>query len=319
MYQMNQKKKRKKTFGFTSGDHVLHAFTTVVLFFVILIVGYPIMYVLSSSFSDSAAITSGRVSVFPLVYNQEAMRYQLGLDFSGYKFVFSYGAVVRGFLNSILYTVLGTAISLTLIILMAYPLSKKEFQGRKFISKLLIIAMLVSAGLVPGYLLKTSLGLNGTIWAVILTGSLNITNVFIMRTSFKNSIPSEMFEAAKLDGANEFQCLVRIAIPLAKATISVLVLYAAVRYWNNYFSAMLYLADQQDLWPLPLVLRNFLISAKEISSGGMSAEQQEAFAKSGIHQIQFCLIVVSTVPVLALYSVVQRFFEKGVMIGSIKG
>jgi len=314
-----KRKKKRRSFGYTSSDMVLHALTTLILLFVIVIVGYPILYVISSSVSDSAAISSGRVTVFPLVYDQALAQYRLGLDFSGYRFVFSYEPVLRGFLNSILYTVLGTVISLAMIILMAYPLSKAEFQGRKFISKLLIFAMLVSAGLVPGYLLKTRLGLNGTIWAVVLTGALNITNVFIMRTSFKNSIPAELFEAAKLDGANELQCLIRIAIPLAKATVSVLVLYAAVRYWNNYFSAMLYLANQQELWPLPLVLRNFLISAKEISSGGMSAAQQEAFANSGVYQIQFCLIVVATVPVLVLYAIVQRFFEKGVMIGSIKG
>ena len=312
-------RKKKKMFGYTSGDKALHAFTTVVLILVILIVGYPIMYVVSSSLSDSASISSGRITVFPMIFDAEVAQYKLGLDFSGYKFVLAYDAVVRGFLNSLFYTVLGTAISLTLIILMAYPLSKNDFQGRKLISKLLVFAMLVSAGLVPTYLLKTSLGLNGTIWAVVLTGALNITNIFIMRTSFKNSIPAELFDAAKLDGANDFQCLVRIALPLAKATVSVLMLYAAVRYWNNYFNAMLYLADRQDLWPLPLVLRNFLLSSKEISSGGMSAAQQEAFAKSGVYQIQFCLIVVATVPVLALYSFVQRFFEKGIMIGSVKG
>ena len=303
----------------TSGDKVLYAFTTVILILIILIVGYPIMYVVSSSVSDSAAISSGRITILPMVFDSAASTYRLGLDFSGYKFVFAYDAVVRGFLNSLFYTVLGTVISLAFIILMAYPLSKGYFAGRKPISKLLVFAMLVSAGLVPTYLLETRLGLNGTIWAVILTGALNINNVFIMRTSFKNSIPGELFDAATLDGANDFQCLVRIALPLAKATVSVLMLYAAIRYWNNYFNAMLYLADRQDLWPLPLILRNFLLSTKEISSGGMSAAQQEAFANSGIYQIQFCLIVVATVPVLALYSFVQRFFEKGVMIGSVKG
>ncbi|MBQ7246653.1 MAG: carbohydrate ABC transporter permease [Lachnospiraceae bacterium] len=312
-------KRNKNRIKDTAGDKALHIFSTVVLILVIIVVGYPILYVLSSSVSDSAALSSGRVTVFPMVFDAESATYSLGLDFSGYKFVFSYDAVIKGFLNSLLYTVLGTSISITMIILMAYPLSKMDFQGRKPISKMLVFAMLINPGMVPIYLLKTSLGLNGTIWAVVLSGALNITHVFIMRTSFKNSIPGELFDAAKLDGANDFQCLVRIAVPLAKATVSVLMLYAAVHYWNNYFNAMLYLADRQDLWPLPLVLRNFLISSKEISSGGMSAAQQEAFAKSGIYQIQFCLIVVATVPVLALYSFVQRFFEKGVMIGSVKG
>ena len=313
------KKKNKRVVQDTRGDKVLHFFTTCVLILVILVVGYPILYVISSSLSDSASLSSGRVTIFPLVFDSAASQYKFGVDLSGYKFVLSYDMVVRGFLNSLLYTVLGTAISLVMIILMAYPISKPNFQGRKPISKLLVFAMLVSAGLVPHYLLMTSLGLNGTIWAVVLSGSLNITNVFIMRTSFKNSIPRDVFDAAKLDGANDFQCLVRIALPLAKATVSVLTLYAAVRYWNNYFNAMLYLANRQELWPLPLVLRNFLLSSKEMSSGGLSASQQEAFAKSGIYQIQFCLIVVASAPVLVLYSIVQKFFEKGVMIGSVKG
>lgn len=310
---------KRRKLHVTSSDFWLHAFTSLILVLVILVVGYPILYIISSSLSDSASISAGRITVFPLVYDAAASQYRLGLDFSGYRFVFSYQPVIRSFFNSLLYTLLGTVISLALIILMAYPLSKKEFPGRVFISRLLLIAMLFSAGLVPVYLLKTKLGMNGTIWAVVLAGSLNISNVFIMRTSFKNSIPKELFDAAKLDGANEFHCLARVALPLAKATVSVITLYAAVRYWNNYFNAMLYLADRQDLWPLPLVLRNFLLSAKELSSGGMSAVEQEAFAKSGVHQIQFSLIIVATVPVLILYAFVQRFFEKGVMIGSVKG
>lgn len=313
------KKKQKTAIKEPVGDRVLQAFTSLILILVIIVVAYPILYVISSSVSDSASLSAGRVTVFPMVFNPEAVRYELGLDFSGYKFVFSYDDVLNGFKNSLNYTVMGTAISLTLITLMAYPLSKKEYQGRKFISRLLIIAMLISAGLVPVYIIKTKLGLNGTIWAVVLAGSLSINNMFILRTSFKSSIPGELFEAAKLDGANDFQCLVRVAIPLAKATLSVLMLYAAVRYWNDYFNAMLYLADRPDLWPLQMHLRNFLLSSKEISSGGMSASQQDAFSKSGVYQIQFCLIVVATVPVLALYSFVQKFFEKGVMIGSVKG
>lgn len=312
-------RKEKKMIREPLGDRLLQIFSTLVLIFVTTIVLYPILYVIASSLSDSASLNSGRVYVLPMIFNQETMRYQVGINLSGYKFVFSYKDVWTSFANSIFYTVSGTVISLTLITLMAYPLSKNDYQGRKFISKLLIIAMLTGAGLVPMYILKTKLGLNGTVWAVILAGSLSINNVFILRTSFKSSIPGELFDAAKIDGANDFQCLVQIAIPLAKATISVLVLYAAVRYWNDYFNAMLYLADRQDLWPVQLVARNFLLSTKELSSGGMSASEQDAFAKSGTQQIQFCLIIIVTAPVLALYSMVQKYFEKGVMIGSVKG
>ena len=312
-------RKEKKTIKEPIGDRILQVFSTLVLIFVTLIVLYPILYVIASSFSDSASLNSGRVYVLPMIFDREASKYTLGLNFSGYKFVFAYKDVWTSFVNSIFYTVSGTAISLVMIILMAYPLSKRDYQGRKFVSKLMIIAMLTGAGLVPMYILKTKLGLNGTIWAVILAGSLSINNVFILRTSFKSSIPGELFDAAKIDGANDFQCLIQIGIPLAKATISVLVLYAAVRYWNDYFNAMLYLADRQDLWPLQLVLRNFLLSVKDMAAGGMSAAEQEAFQNSGTQQIQFCLIIIATAPVLILYSFVQKYFEKGVMIGSVKG
>ena len=154
------KKKNKRVVQDTRGDKVQHFFTTCVLILVILVVGYPILYVISSSLSDSASLSSGRVTIFPLVFDSAASQYKFGVDLSGYKFVLSYDMVVRGFLNSLLYTVLGTAISLVMIILMAYPISKPNFQGRKPISKLLVFAMLVSAGLVPHYLLMTSLGLN---------------------------------------------------------------------------------------------------------------------------------------------------------------
>lgn len=301
------------------GDKVLQIFTTVFLLVILTIVAYPVLYVISSSLSDSTSLTSGRVYVVPIVYDLEKLAYRLGFDFSGYKFVFAYDDVWTGYKNTLIYTVLGTLISLFLMTLMAYPLSKANYQGKKVVSKLMLFAMMFGAGLVPSYILRTQLGLNGNIWAIVLAGTLNINNVFILRTSFKSSIPGDLFDAAKIDGANDFQCLVRIAIPLAKATLSVLTLYAAVRYWNDYFTAMLYLADRQDLWPLQLFLRNFLLSTKELSSGGMSADAQEAFNNSGVHQIQFCLVVISTAPILVLYSIVQKYFEKGVMIGSVKG
>ncbi len=312
-------KKNKNKIQEPVGDKILQIFTTVFLLIVLTIVAYPVLYVISSSLSDSTSLTAGRVYVVPIVYDLKEMAYRLGVDFSGYKFVFAYEDVWTGYKNTVIYTVLGTMISLFLMTLMAYPLSKANYQGKKLVSKLMLFAMMFGGGLVPTYILRTQLGLNGNIFAILLHGCLSINNVFILRTSFRSSIPGDLFDAAKIDGANDFQCLVRIAIPLAKATLSVLILYAAVRYWNDYFTAMLYLAERQDLWPLQLFLRNFLLSTKEISSGGMSAEAQEAFNNSGVHQIQFCLVVISTAPILILYSVVQKYFEKGVMIGSVKG
>jgi ABC-type glycerol-3-phosphate transport system permease component len=178
--------------------------------------------------------------------------------------------------------------------------------------------MLISAGLVPVYLLKTKLGINGTIWAVVLAGALNINNVFIMRTSFKNSIPGELFDAAKLDGANDFQCLVKIALPLAKATLSVLVLYSAVGCWNDYFTAMIYLPDSIQYRPLQLFLRRILMSTTAVGGTDADPDSLEAM-QNALAQLKYAVIVVSTVPVLVLYGFVQKYFEKGVMIGSVKG
>lgn len=312
-------KKNKNKIKEPFSDKILQIFTTLFLLVVLTIVAYPVLYVIASSLSDSASLTAGRVYVLPVLYDMKEMAYKIGLDFSGYKFVFSYRDVWIGYKNTIFYTVVGTAMALLLEILMAYPLSKATYQGKSVVSRLLLIAMLFGGGLVPSYILYTKLGLNGTVWAIFFSCSLSINNVFILRTAFKSSIPGELFDAAKIDGANDFQCLVRIALPLAKATLSVLVLYAAVRYWNDYFTAMLYLADRKDLWPLQLFLRNFLLSTQEMSIGGMNPDEAEAFKNSGIYQIQFALVVVSTAPILILYSIVQKYFEKGVMIGSVKG
>lgn len=300
-------------------DKVLQIFTTLFLLIVLIIVAYPVLYVVASSLSDSSSLTAGRVYILPMLYDMDELKYKIGIDLSGYKFVFSYQDVWIGYKNTIFYTVVGTAMSMLFQTLMAYPLSKATYQGKPLVSKLMLIAMLFGSGMVPSYILYTKLGLNGTVWAIFFNSSLSINNVFILRTAFKSSIPGELFDAAKIDGANDFQCLVRIALPLAKATLSVLVLYAAVRYWNDYFTAMLYLADRKDLWPLQLFLRNFLLSTQEMSIGGMNPDAAEAFAKSGVYQIQFALVVVATVPILVLYSFIQKYFEKGVMIGSVKG
>jgi len=283
------------------GDKVLLAFTTFVLFMICIIVGYPMVYVISSSFSSNTAISMGRVWLWPV-------------DFSlaGYEFVLHFEDVWIGYRNTIFYTVTSTSLTMILQTLMAFPLSKRNYQGRGFVTKVMVVAMLTGAGLVPSFLLRVSLGMNNTVWAVILAGLVGTSNVFILRTSFRTSIPGELFDAAKIDGANEFQSLVKIGVPLAKATLAVLTLYASVGCWNDYFNAMIYLSTREDLWPLQLFLRNIM----------MGAELQldpKVHGDTGTEAVRFCLIIVATVPVLAMYLVVQKYFEKGVMIGSVKG
>lgn len=292
----------------SAGDRVLEVFTTILLALVVFIIGYPLIVIVSSSFSSSSALSSGKVLLWPVDFT-----------FAGYKFVFQYKRVWIGYRNSIFYTITGVCLTMFMQIMMAYPLSKRDYQGKGVILKLLLVAMMTGAGLIPTFLLKMKLGLINNVWAVILAGLVGIRNVFMLRNAFKNSIPGELFDAAKIDGANDFQCLVKLGIPLAKATISVLVLYSAVGCWNDYFNAMIYLTSRQDLWPLQLVLRNILTASQSISTEGMSTTVQQAMQDSGIEQIRYCLIIIATVPVLVLYTIVQKYFEKGVMIGSVKG
>lgn len=290
------------------GDRVLETVTTVILILILIIIGYPLIYVISCSFSSSEALSNARVLLWPV-----------DISLKGYDFVFQYEVVWTGYRNTIFYTITGTLLTITMQILMAYPLSKRDYQGKKVVLRLMLIVMMFSAGMIPTFILKMSLGMVGTIWAIILNGLVTVSYVFMLRNSFMHSIPGDLFDAAKIDGANDFQCLFKLAIPLGKATISVLILYAAVGFWNEYFNAMIYLSGQQDLWPLQMFLRNIMTSAAELDPGQMSAAEQQAMKDSGIEQIRYCLIVISTVPVLAMYAVVQKYFQKGVMVGSVKG
>ena len=302
---IRKNKKIKESFG----DRVLETFVTIVLVLVLSIIGYPLIYVVSCSFSSSNALSASRVLLWPV-----------DLSVAGYKFVFQYKQVWIGYRNTIFYTITNTLLTMLFQILMAYPLSKRDYQGKGLVLKLMLVAMMTSSGMIPTFILKMNLGMVGNISAIVLSGLVGIRNVFMLRNSFMHNIPGELFDAAKIDGANDFQCLWQLGIPLAKATISVLVLYAAVGAWNDYFNALIYLAGKQDLWPLQLFLRNIMTSAQGLTAedvGGGAA--YESYQDSGIEQIRYCLIVITTVPVLAMYAVVQKYFQKGVMVGSVKG
>jgi len=291
----------------SAGDRALQVFTTAFMIFVLIIIGYPLLYCVACSFSSVDAIQSARVWIWPVEAN-------LG----GYKFILRYKEVWQGYRNTIFYTVTNVILTMMCQILVAYPLSKRNYQAKNLVQRIMLVAMLTGAGLVPSFLMRVWLGMNNTVWAVILSGLVGISHTFIMRTSFRTSIPADLFDAAKIDGASEFRQLTTIAVPLAKATVSVLILYAVVGMWNSYFGAMIYLSAQPHLWPLQLVLRNILNGAN-IPEEGLSAEALEAMRKSGVDQIRYGLIVVGTVPMLAMYMICQKYFEKGVMIGSVKG
>lgn len=306
-------KKRKNTkIQDTFGDKVLELITTIILVILLIVVAYPVIYVVSASFSSSEAILTGRVLLWPVEPTLSAYKMVLGMD-----------KILLGYRNTIFYTAIGTMMQMFMQIICAYPISKRNFQGRNVYTKIIVLTMLVNAGLIPLYLVRQSLGLIDNVWAILTNGLVGASNIFILRTAFKSSIPGELFDAAAIDGANEFQCLVKIAIPLAKATISVVTLYAIVAHWNSYFTAMIYLPTRDELWPLQLFLRNLLISTTSMGpnagSDDSNASSSAENVSDAVEQIRYALIVVSTVPVLLAYAAVQKYFKGGVMVGSVKG
>ena len=294
----------------TFGDKLLNLFTSAILIAVIIIVGYPIIYVISCAFSSTEALSAGRVVLWPVDVSLEA-----------FEFVMQYKDVWTGFRNSIFYTVCDVLLQMTMTILVAYPLSRSNFQGRSIYTMIFYMSTRVSAGMIPSFILKCDLGLFDNIWAVLISGSVSVSHILILRTCFKTAIPGELFDSAMIDGANHFKCVTKIALPLAKATLSVLILYCIVGQWNEYFTSMLYLRDK-NLYPLQLVLRPIMQAATsvgqamDVSTMSAAAQQQ---AQSGLENVRYALIVISSAPVIAAYFVVQKYFKGGVMLGSVKG
>lgn len=291
----------------SAGDTALNIITGAILVLVILIVGYPCVYVISCSISDPAALQAGRVILWPVNPCIDA-----------YEFVLAYKDVWIGFRNSILYTIGEVFVQMTMIIFTAYPLSRRYYQGRSFIAFFFYMSTKFSAGIIPLFILKANvLGLYDNIWAIIFSGSVGVSNILILRTAFQSSIPGELFDAAMIDGANHFQSLIKIALPLAKATLSVLILYVIVGQWNEYFNSMIYLQNP-NLYSLQLVLRP-IMTAASAASGGIDTSSSQQMANSGLDHVRYALIVISSVPPIAAYFVVQKYFKGGVMMGSVKG
>lgn len=267
---------------------------------------YPLIYVISASFSSTEAIMQGRVWLFPV---------DPTLD--GYKAVFEYRYIWIGFSNSLFYAVFGTALNVIMTILAAYPLSRPDLDGKKFFMLLLVFATMFSGGLIPSYMLVKDLSLLGTRWSLIIPAALSIWNAIMMRTYFKTSIPGELLEAAQIDGCSDTKYLYRIVIPLSGPIIAVVALFCAVGFWNQYFAATIYLNDK-DMFPLQIILRDILIQ-NEIDMS-MLSNVDEVIKRNGLRELlKYSLIVVASAPVLIIYPFVQKHFVKGIMIGSLKG
>lgn len=272
--------------------------------FVLLII-IPLVFVVIASFMD------------PNVLNSQGITFDFSKwSLSGYKRVFDNQMIWRGFLNSLIYSLSFAAFSVFITLLAAYPLSKKEFVGRKFINIVYLITMFFGGGLMPTYLLISNLGLIDTIWALILPGAVNVWNIILVRTYYQ-SLPAELREASAVDGASEVVHFFKILLPVCKPIIAVIFLWQFVGMWNSYFDAMVYLEDA-SLQPLQLVLRSILI--QNTPDPGMVADIQSAAEMSKIaEQLKYATIVISSLPLLIMYPFFQKYFDKGVMVGSVKG
>ena len=273
---------------------------------VMLIVAYPLYYVLIASVSDPYDVYAGKTFLLPSQFTLK-----------GYESVFADDRIFNGYLNSIKYTVVGTIFSVVMIYITAYPLSRKTLPGRKWISIFFLITMYFGGGLVPTYLVVKNTGLLNNMWSLFLPGGVAVGNMIIVRNFFENSIPHELMEAAEIDGADHMTVFLQIVVPLSRSIMAVMVVFSMVAYWNDWFTALIYLSADQA--PLPLVLRNILIRSEVSATQSATISGGYAELNKMTEAIKFSSIIVAAAPMLIVYPFVQKYFEQGFMSGAVKG
>ncbi|TDW75200.1 carbohydrate ABC transporter permease [Kribbella pratensis] len=291
----------------TRTDKIFLAGVKIMLWLALIIVAVPLIYIVANSFSSPSAVSAGRVLFWPIEPSIRA-----------YKEAFSDPLIMKGYLNSFIYAIGGTLISVTLTIAIAYPLSRRTFFGRNVIMSVLIFTMLFSGGLIPTYLVVQDLGMLNTRWAMVIPSAIGVWQVIIARTFFRSTIPDELYEAATIDGASDLRFLWSIVLPLSKPVIAVIALMYAIFQWNSYFDALIYLKDP-GLYPLQIVLRNVLILNTLTGSTTTTNLAQQLEQQQLANVLKYALIVISSLPVLIIYPFVARHFTKGVMVGAVKG
>ena len=285
-----------------TSDVILVLITAIVMF----IVAYPLYYVLVASFSDPYDVYAGKTFLLPS-----------GFTFDGYKAVFADDNIFTGYLNSVKYTVIGTIFSVVMLYITAYPLSVRSLPGRKWISLFFVFTMYFGGGLVPTYLVVKETGLINNMWALFLPGGVAVGNMIIVRNYFQNSIPHDLIEAAEIDGCSKFRTFLSIIIPLSMPIMAVMVVFSMVAYWNDWFTALIYLGGKGS--PLPLVMRNILIKSSASASQAATISGGYAELNKLTELLKFCSMIVAAVPMLVVYPFVQKYFEKGFMAGAVKG
>lgn len=303
-------KSKKKKLSFS--NRTFYIFNTILWVIVMFLILYPLYLVIIASVSDPDAIVRGEVIWKPV-------------DFSlvGYKAVFGYTEMLKSYLNSFIYTFTGVVISIGVTLTGAYTLSRPKFEGKTFLNFIFIFTMFFSGGLIPTFLVMRDIGLYNTRWIMILMGCVSVWNLMVARTYIQTSIPQELYEASMLDGANHFDYFFRVVIPLSKTIIAVLAVYYGVSKWNDYFTGLVYIRERSIL-PLQTILREILATLQVDKSGDYmlsiadnAASLNEAMRIANV--AKYCIIVVATGPVVILYGFMQKYFEKGIMIGSLKG
>lgn len=286
------------------GSRIFDVCNVIFMFLFLLVTLYPFWYVVIVSLSDGKAVLSGQVGLLPVNFTLDT-----------YKVVLRDSSILTGFKNTVLYTTLGTLINLVCTSMCAYPLSRPDLLGKKQIMGMIVFTMFFSGGMIPSYLVMNQMKLIDTIWAMVLPGAISTYNMIVMRTFFMG-IPESLHESACLDGANDWQVLVRIVLPLSMPIMATMLLFYAVGHWNSYMNALLYL-NSKSLFPLQSILRNMVVD------GQLSEAQTQVGGGSSFTVIEttmkYATIVVSTLPILMIYPFVQKYFVKGVMIGSLKG
>ncbi|MZQ83163.1 ABC transporter permease subunit [Paenibacillus sp. 5J-6] len=294
----------KTTIRESAGDRIFVISVYVILSLLLVIVLYPLIYIFSSSFSSPAAVTSGRVWLWPVEFSLK-----------GYAQLVDNPKIITGYANSLFYTAVGTLISVALTIMIAYPLARKTFKGRNVLMMLVTFTLLFTGGLIPTYLVVKQMGLIDTRWALLIPNAIWVWQVIIARTFFQNSIPDELIDSSEIDGCSDLRFMWSVVIPLSKPIIAVLFLMYAVGQWNAYFDALIYLKTAQ-LFPLQLILRSIIIlNNSSNATDALKLVERQQLAEL----LKYSLIVVATIPVLIIYPFVQRYFVQGMLVGSVKG
>ena len=286
-------------------DRLYYFLSYAVAILLTLVVLYPIIYIVSASFSDPNRLVSGDVWLFPV-----------GFNLNSYKRLFEYKNIWIGYGNTILYTAVGTLINIVITLMCAYPLSRKNLRGRGAIMFLFTFTMLFDAGMIPNYILVKNLGLMGSRLAVILPKAMNVYNMIVCRTFIQSNVPGELWESAQIDGCSNTQFFFKMVLPLVKPIIAVLALWYGVSHWNSYFSAFMYLKDT-NLYPLQLFLKELLVQSARL--GDTDAAMQSSQGANLAIGIKYAVIVVSSAPLMCLYPFVQKYFREGALLGSVKG